>query len=152
MDISSQPYGTPDADLARLALGNAYRQKGAILLYQEDVTSALMAFDEGIRYLDLIRPAFETSIPEHESYRRYLALTYEYLGTAYQWQGLAFERAQDYEQAIDSYRHALDAFKQCISQRDLTDDLVIQNDIVSQFCQPNLEEVQQIYNELTAGN
>ena len=152
MDVSSQPYGTPDDDLARLALGNAYRQKGAILLYQGDVNSALAAFDEATKYLEVVRPRFESSILEHESYRRYLALTYEYLGTAYQWQGNALEARQNHEQAISSYQKSLDAFNQCISQSGLTDDLAIQKDIVDQYCQPNLEEVQQIYNELTADN
>src|SRR5215211_4622427 len=52
MDLSSQAYGTPDNDLARLALGNAYRQKGSILLYQGNVSSALTAFEEAIQYLD----------------------------------------------------------------------------------------------------
>ena len=44
------------------------------------------------RLLETSRPkVFEASISEHESYRRYLAQTYEYLGTVYLWQGSIFE-------------------------------------------------------------
>ncbi len=151
-NLYDHPSGTPDQELARLALGNAYRQKGATLLHQGDASSALEAFDEAIKYLENVRPQFESSLPEHESYRRYLAQTYEFLGTAYQWQGTALETAQSYEEAKTAYQNSIDAFDQCISQASLTDDLVIQKDIVGQYCQPKREEVQQIYNELTAGN
>lgn len=152
MKLDDQSFGTPDHDLARIALGNAYRQKGAALLYQGNVDSALQAFGEAIDYLEEVRPRFESLIPEHESYRRYLAQMYEYLGTVYQWQGTAMERQQNFEAATAAYQTSIDAFKQCVSQSSLTDDLVIQNDIVGQYCQPKLEEVQRVYDELTAGN
>jgi tetratricopeptide (TPR) repeat protein len=144
-------YGNPVEDVARLGLGNAYRAKGTILLLQGDIDSALQAFDDAIQLLETTRPIFEAAIPEHESYRRYLAQTYEYLGVTHQWQGRAFETAQDYDSALSAYRKSIDAFNQCILQGENSPDLVIQNDIVGEVCQPNLEEVQKIYNELSGG-
>jgi len=137
-----------DADLANLALGNAYRQKGQVLLFQRDVDSALKAFDESIRFLGLAQKAFEASVPAHESYRRYLAQTHEYLGTVYQWQGNAFESKLDYVQAIPTYKKSMDAYTQCIAEGEHSPDLIIQNDIVKKYCQPKFEEVKQIYDEL----
>ncbi len=52
----------PVEDVARLALGNAYRLKGTILLAQGDVDSALKAFDDAIQYLETSRPIFEASV------------------------------------------------------------------------------------------
>ncbi len=148
----SQQYGIPVEDVARLALGNAYRLKGIILLTQGDADSALKAFDEAIQYLETSRPIFEASTLEHESYRRYLAQTYEYIGAVYQWQGSAFETKQDYQSALAAYQKSINAFDQCISQGDNSPDLVIQNDIIEKICKPNLEQTQQTYNELIGGN
>jgi tetratricopeptide (TPR) repeat protein len=147
-----EQYGNPVEDVARLALGNAYRLKGTILYKQGDVDSALKAFDEAIQLLETSRPIFEASIPEHESYRRYLAQAYEYLGSVYQWQGSAFGAKQDYEQALVVYQKSIEAFNQCISQGDHSLDLVIQNDIVEKICRPDLKKTQQIYDELVGGN
>lgn len=141
-----------DQELARLALGSAYRQKGATLLIQEDADAALIAFDEAIQYLESVQPIFESAIPEHESYRRYLVQTHEYLGTAYQWQGTAFETKQDFEQALIAYQKSIDAFNQCIVTGEGSPDLVIQNDIIGKYCQPKHDEIQQLYNELSGGN
>jgi tetratricopeptide (TPR) repeat protein len=148
---NAQQYGNPVEEVARLALGNGHRLRGTILYQQGDVDSALHAFEEAIRYLEASRPVFEASVSEHESYRRYLAQTYEYLGTLYQWQGNALEAKQDYDQALASYQKAIEAFNQCISQGENSPDLVIQNDIVEKTCRPTLEEVQQTYKELTGG-
>lgn len=148
LDLKDDPIG----NIARIYQGNAYRQKGSILLYDGDVDSALQAFDEAIRRLDASRPVFEAALPEHESYRRYLAQVYEYLGTVYQWQGSAFEVRQDTTAALASYQNSIDTFALCISQADNSPDLVIQDDIVKKYCQPKLEEVQQRYDELFRGN
>lgn len=147
----TQQYGNPVEDVARLAQGNAYRLKGVIALIDGDVDSALKAFDEAIQLLETSRPIFEASIFEHESYRRYLAQTYEYLGIAYRWQGQALETEQDYVQALTAYQKSIDAFNQCIFQGDNSLDLVIQNDIVEKICRPNLGQTQQTYNELNGG-
>jgi len=151
IDLKPDPkeYGNPVEDVARLALGNAYRLKGTIFLLQGDTNSAFQAFDEAIQLLETTRPIFEASIADHESYRRYLAQTYEYLGVTYQWQGRTFEGAQEYDSALTAYKKSLDAFNQCILQSENSSDLVIQNDIVAEICQPNLAEVQQTYNELS---
>lgn len=141
-----------DQELARLALGSAYRQKGATLLIQGDTETALDAFDEAIQYLESVQPIFESAIPEHEAYRRYLVQTHEYLGTVYQWQGAAFEANQDYEQALVAYQKSMDSFNQCIVRGEGSPDLVIQNDIIAQYCQPKHDEIQQLYNELSGGN
>ncbi|HSK89147.1 MAG TPA: tetratricopeptide repeat protein [Anaerolineales bacterium] len=146
-----EQYGNPVEEVARLALGNAYRQKGVIALINGDVASALEAFDEAIRLLEASRPVFVAAVPEHESYRRYLTQAYEYLGSAYQWQGRALEAAQEYDRALISYQKSIEAFNQCISQGELSPDLVIQNDIVAKNCGPYLEETQQTYNELIGG-
>ncbi len=153
LDLKPDPkeYGNPVEDVARLALGNAYRLKGTIFLLQEDTNPALQAFDEAIQLLETTRPIFETSIAEHESYRRYLAQIYEYLGVTYQWQGRTFEEAQDYDSALASYKKSIDAFTQCILQGENSPDLVIQNDIIEKRCQPTLEEVQKTYDELSGG-
>jgi tetratricopeptide (TPR) repeat protein len=154
LELKEDPglFGNPVKDVARTALGNAYRQKGAILFYQRDVDSALKAFDEAVQFLETSRPIFEASIPEHESYRRYLAQTYEYLATVYEWQGSAFEAKQDYDRALAAYQKSADVFNQCISQGKNSPDLVIQNDIIEKYCQPKLEEVKQRYDELIGGN
>jgi tetratricopeptide (TPR) repeat protein len=141
-----------DENLARLALGSAYRQKGATLLLEGDATSALAAFDKAIQFLESARPVFESLIPDHESYRRYLVQTHEYLGTVYQWQGAAFEARQDYGQAITAYEKSIGAFDQCIVNGEGSPDLIIQNDIIQKSCQPKLEEIRQLYNELIGGN
>ncbi len=91
---------------------------------------------QAVRYLKL-------RCLEHESYRRYLAQTYEYIGTVYQWQGSALETKQDYRSALAAYQKSINAFDQCISQGDNSPDLVIQNDIIEKICQPNLEQTQQ---------
>jgi tetratricopeptide (TPR) repeat protein len=148
---SPEQFGTPDKDLANLALGNAYRQKGQILLYQGDADSALKAFDEAAQVLGSAQQVFEALVPEHESYRRYLAQTYEYLGTVYQWQGNAFEVKQDYDRALPAYKKSIDAYNQCISQGENSPDLIIQNDIVKKYCQPKLEEIKPRYDELVGG-
>jgi tetratricopeptide (TPR) repeat protein len=140
-----------DVDLANLALGNAYRQKGQILLFQRDVDSALSAFDESIRFIGLAQKAFEASVPAHESYRRYLTQTHEYLGTVYQWQGNAFESKLDYDQALPAYQKSMDAYTQCVSQGENSPDLIIQNDIVKKYCQPKFEEVKKIHDDLVGG-
>ncbi|HSB00420.1 MAG TPA: tetratricopeptide repeat protein, partial [Anaerolineales bacterium] len=147
----AQQYGNPVEDVARLGLGNAYRLKGIIALLNGDVDSALKAFDQAIPLLETSLRVFEASTSEHESYRRYLAQTYEYLGSTYQWQGLAQETAQDYGQALAAYQTSIEAFNQCVFQGDHSSDLVIQNDIVEEVCRPNLEQTQQTYHELNGG-
>jgi tetratricopeptide (TPR) repeat protein len=144
-------YGNPVEDVARLGLGNAYRQKGVISVINGNTDSALIAFDEAIPLLEASRPVFEAATSEHESYRRYLTQAYEYLGSAYRWQGLALETAQAYDEALTAYQKSIEAFNQCIAQGEASVDLVIQSDIVEKICQPNLEETQQRYNELVGG-
>lgn len=140
-----EEYGNPVEDVARLALGNAYRLKGAIAYIQGDATSALDSLDQAIQTLEEVLLAFETSTQEHESYRRYLTQTYEYLGEAYQWKGEAFELAQDYPQALAAYQKSLDFYSQCIAQGNNTADLIIQNEIVHLLCEPYYEETKKIY-------
>ena len=147
----TEQYGNPVEEVARLALGNAYRLNGIILLTQGDVDSALNAFKEAVQYLETSRPIFEAAVSEHESYRRYLAQTYEYLGTVYQLQGYAFETVQKYDQALTAYQKSIEAFNQCISQDEISLDLVIQNNIVGKVCQPYLEATQQTYDQLIGG-
>ncbi|HEX5809378.1 MAG TPA: tetratricopeptide repeat protein [Anaerolineales bacterium] len=146
-----EQYGNPVDDVARLGLGNAYRQKGVVSVINGTIDSALIAFDETIPLLEASRPIFEAATSEHESYRRYLTQTYEYLGSAYRWQGIALETAQTYDEALTAYQKSIEAFNQCIAQGDASVDLVIQSDIVEKICQPNLEETQQRYNELIGG-
>ena len=149
--LPDQKYVNLVTDVARLGLGNAHRLQGTIFLLQGNLDLAQKAFDLAIQRLEASRPVFEASVPEHESYRRYLAQAYEYLGTTYQWQGQTFEAAQNYDSALSAYKKSIDAFNQCILQGEHSPDLVIQNDIVGKICQPNLEEVQKTYNELSGG-
>jgi len=144
--------GDVDQDLAQLALGNAYQQKGAILYYQQDYDSALIAFDTAAQILESVRKTFGASVVEHESYRRYLVQSDEYLGTVYQWVGSAFGAKLDYDQALPAYQKSIDAFGQCIADGKDSPDLIIQNDIIEKYCQPKLEEIQQLYDELKGGN
>jgi tetratricopeptide (TPR) repeat protein len=115
------------------------------------VDSALKAFEEAIQLLETSRPIFEASVAGHESYRRYLAQTYEYLGIVYQWQGNALEANQEFDSALAAYQKSISAFDQCISQSDQSTDLVIQNDIVEKNCRPYLEETRQTFNNLNGG-
>jgi tetratricopeptide (TPR) repeat protein len=151
LNPTTEQYSNPVADVARLALGNVYRLKGTIALQGGDVSSALVDFDQSIQLLEAVRPVFEAALPQHESYRRYLAQSYEYLGSAYFWQGQAFDTLQNYPQALAVYQKSMNAFTQCISQGENTLDLVIQNDIVGKSCQPSFAEVQSRYNELAGG-
>ncbi|HEX2995026.1 MAG TPA: tetratricopeptide repeat protein, partial [Anaerolineales bacterium] len=147
----SKQYGNPVEDVAQLALGNTYRLRGVVALLNGDTDSALKDFDQAIQFIETSRPIFEASIPEHESYRRYLAQAYEYLGSTYQWQGQAFDTAQQYDQALTAYQKSIEAFDGCIAQGEGSSDLVIQNEIVEKICKPNLEQTRQTYNELTGG-
>ena len=140
-----EQYGNPVEDVARLALGNAYRLKGAIAVTQGDATSALDALDQAIQTLEEVRPVFETSTQEHESYRRYLAQTYEYLGDAYQGQGLVFEQVSDLPQLLASYEQSLYFYNQCIAQSKNSPDLIIQKEIVGLRCQPKYQETKVRY-------
>jgi tetratricopeptide (TPR) repeat protein len=146
-----QQYGIPVEDVARLGLANAYRLQGTIFLLRGNVDSALQDFVNAIELLEASRPVFEASVADHESYRRYLAQTYEYLGITYQWQASTFEKAQNYDAALSSYQKSLDAFNQCVRQGEVSPDLIVQNDIVANVCLPKLAEVQQTYNELNGG-
>ena len=151
LDLKPDPiqYGNPVEDVARLALGNAYWLQGTILLLQGDTNSSLQTFEKAIQLLEMSRPVFEESVTKHESYRRYLAQTYQNLGITYQWQANAFARNLDYDSALSAYQKSIDAFNQCILQGENSPDLIIQNDIVGKVCKPNLEQTQQIYNELS---
>ena len=154
LELNPDPeqIGNLDQDLARLALGSAYRQKGAVLFYQGDLDSALSAFDASVQILESVQKVFEASISEHESYRRYLVQTDEYLGTVYLSQISILEFKQDFEQALLVYQKSIDAFGKCISHGKNSPDLIIQNDILEKYCQPKLEETQRRYDELTGGN
>jgi tetratricopeptide (TPR) repeat protein len=143
-----EQYGNPVEDVARLALGNSYRLQGVIAVSQGDTASALQSLDQAIQTLEAVQPVFEASAQEHESYRRYLAQTYEYLGAAYQWQGHAFELTMDFPRALAAYQKSLDAYNQCIAQAEITADLIIQNDIVGQRCQPSYEETKATFDDL----
>jgi tetratricopeptide (TPR) repeat protein len=147
----AEQYGNPVEDVARLALGNARLLQGTILRLEGNLESALQMFDDAIRLLEAVRPVFEEAIPEHESYRRYLAQTHAYLGIAYKWQGNTLEALQDYDAALLAYQESLDAFERCILQGEASPDLIIQNDIVANVCTPGIEEVRQTYSELIGG-
>jgi len=146
--------GLADADqvLAQLDLGNAHQQKGAILYYQQDYDSALSAFDTAAQTLEAVRNTLQASVPDHESYRRYLVQSSEYLGTAYQWLGSAYGAKLDFDQAFPAYQSSIDAFGQCISDGQGSPDLIIQNDVIAKYCQPKQKEIQQLYDELKGGN
>lgn len=147
----SEEYGNPVEEVARLALGNAYRLQGIIFHLQGDMESALNALDQSIQLLEGSRQIFEATVTEHESYRRYLAQAHEYLGIAFQWQGYSFDAIQDYDSALAAYQKSIEAFDQCILQGEGSPDLVIQDNIIERVCRPNLEEVQQVYQELSGG-
>jgi tetratricopeptide (TPR) repeat protein len=146
-----EEYGVPVEDVARLALGNAYRLQGTIYLLQGDAESALQAYGKAIQLLEATRPVFESAVQEHESYRRYLAQAYEYLGVTYHWQGSAYEISQRYDDALAAYEKSIESFNQCLQQGKASPDLIIQNDIVGKSCQPGLEDVQQTYHDLSGG-
>jgi tetratricopeptide (TPR) repeat protein len=141
-----------DQNLAQLALGNAYQQKGAILYYQQDYDSALQTFDAAAQTLEAVRSTLAASVPDHESYRRYLVQSDEYLGTVYQWLGSTYAAKQEYEKAFPAYQKSIAAFGQCLVSGKGSPDLIIQNDIIGKYCQPKLEEVQQLYDELKGSN
>jgi tetratricopeptide (TPR) repeat protein len=144
-------YGNPVAEVAKLSQGNAYRLQGAIAMAMGDNASGAEAIQKAIETLEQLVPVFAASTEQHEAHRRYLAQAYEYLGLAYQWQGTLLEREQAYAGALDSYQKALDAFNGCISQAEKTLDLVIQNEIVAQSCQPYFQQTQEVYNALNGG-
>ena len=146
-------YGAPLHDIAVLSLGNAYRLKGSVESVQGDQDAALASIQQALQTLEAVRPAFEKSVQQHESYRRYLTEVYEYFGETYQWQGYIFELKKDSAHALESYDKALAAFNQCIAQGDpkLTSDLIIQNHIVGQFCKPYYEQTKKSYEALKGG-
>jgi tetratricopeptide (TPR) repeat protein len=144
LDLQPDPedYGNPIQEVARSALGNAYRLKGAIAYNQEDFAAALDSVEQAIQHLEAVRPVFEESIREHESYRRYLAQVYEQLGAAYELQGKIFEREFNYQQALESYTRSLSFYTECIAQGENSLDLIIQNDIAGKYCGPNSQATQ----------
>jgi hypothetical protein len=144
--------GRLDQDLAQLALGNAHQQKGAILYYQQEYEAALSAFDTAAQILEAVRATFGASVADHESYRRYLVQADEYLATAYQGLGNTFAAKLEYDQAFPAYQKSIAAFGQCISDGKDSPDLIIQNDIIEKYCQPKLQELQQLYDELKGGS
>ena len=148
----AEQIGNIDKDLAQLALGSAYRQKGAVLYYEGELDSALSAFDTSVQMLESVQKVFEASLSEHESYRRYLVQTDEYLGTVYLSQISILEFKQEFDQVRPIYQKAIDAFGKCISDGKNSPDLIIQNDILEKYCQPKLEETQRRYDELFGGN
>ena len=129
-------YGNPVQNVARLGLGNAYRLRGVFLSTRKDYASALDSLDQAIRTLEAVRPEFEESTKINESHRRYLAQVYEYLGEAYEWQGYVHALNLDYERALESYNKSLGYYTECIDQGNNTADLIIQKDIVENFCLP----------------
>jgi tetratricopeptide (TPR) repeat protein len=141
-------YGNPVADVARMALGNAYRQQGTIAYLQGDNPAALQSFEQALPILEDVRRSFEISVKEDESHRRYLTQVYEYLGETYQWQGLASEVASDYTAAIQSYQQSLASYQACIAQAENAPDQIVQ-DIVGRYCQPRAAETQNLYDTLT---
>jgi tetratricopeptide (TPR) repeat protein len=143
-------YGIPVEEVARLALGNTYRLKGTIALIRGDVPAARDTLNLSITMLEQVRPAFEASVQQHESHRRYLAQLYEYLGEAHQWLGAALE-TQDRQQSLEAYRKSIESFDQCIAQGEKSFDLVIRDDIIQANCQPKFEEVQARYKLLLGG-
>jgi tetratricopeptide (TPR) repeat protein len=149
LEPDSAEYGNPVADVARMALGHAYRLQGQVAYLQSEYSASLISYDQALTALEEVRPVFEASVEENESQRRYLAQVYEYLGETYKWQGFAFEQTADYVAAIQAYEQALEAFQQCIAQAENTPDRIIQDEIVGQSCQPRVEETQYLYETLT---
>lgn len=148
LNPDSAEYGNPVGEVARLALGNAYRLKGAISIAAGDHEAGAEPIQKAIDILEPLVPVFEASAKQHESHRRYLAQAYEYLGLAYQWQGALLEGNQAYGEALEAYQKSLAAFDGCIAQAENALDLVIQTDIVENRCQPYLLQTQGIFNEL----
>jgi tetratricopeptide (TPR) repeat protein len=148
LNPDSAEYGNPVSEVARLALGNAYRLKGAISVAAGDNEAGAESIQKAIDLLEPLVPVFEASAKQHESHRRYLAQAYEYLGLAYQWQGALLEGNQAYGEALEAYQKSLAAFDGCIAQAENALDLVIQTDIVENRCQPYLLQTQGIFNEL----
>ncbi len=148
LNPATTDYGNPVVDVARMALGNAYRQEGTIAYLQGDNSAALKSFEQALAILEDVRGSFEFSVKENESHRRYLTQVYEYLGETHQWQGLASEAASDYPAAIQSYQQSLANYQLCSAQAENAPDQIIQ-DIVGQYCQPRAAETQNLYDSLT---
>ncbi|MEW5827965.1 MAG: CHAT domain-containing protein, partial [Chloroflexota bacterium] len=138
LDLEPDPvkYGNPVAEVARMALGHAYQLQGTAAALAGDAPAALSAFERAAALLDEARLAFEASVRENESHRRYLAQAYEYLGETHQWQGYAHELAAEYPEAKQSYAKALAAYELCIAQGEDTPDLIIRDQIVGLYCRP----------------
>ena len=147
LNPATADYGNPVVDVARMALGNAYRQQGTTAYLQGDNPAALKSLEQALAVLEDVRGAFEATVKEDESHRRYLTQVYEYLGETYQWQGLASEIAFDYPAAIQSYQQSLASFKLCNAQAENSPDQIVQ-DIVGRYCQPRTIEIQNLYDTL----
>ena len=102
--------------------------------------------------LNEVVPVLESSVPDHKSYRRYLVQAHEYLASVYQVQGSVFEQQLDLNKAMEAYQKSIDQFEQCVKTGQGSPDLIIRDDILAKFCQPKLEKVRQIYNDLSGGN
>ena len=147
LNPTAADYGNPVADVARMALGNAYRQQGTTAYLQGDNPGALKSYEQALVTLEAARRSFEGSVKEDESHRRYLTQVYEYLGETYQWQGLASEVAFDFPAAIQSYQQSLASYQLCKAQAESTPDNIVQ-DIVKRYCQPRAAEIQNLYDTL----
>jgi len=138
LDLDPDPaaYGSPVADVARIALGHAYRLEGVATVLQGDTPGALATFEQAITQLMEVRTTFETITQNNESHRRYLTQIYEYLGETYQWQGYTHELNFAYPEAVQSYQQALSAYQQCTAQAENSPDLIIRDQIVGLYCPP----------------
>jgi tetratricopeptide (TPR) repeat protein len=145
-------YGNPVADVARMALGNAYRLQGVIAILQDDSPAALQSFEQAFATLDDARASFEISTQNNESHRRYLTQVHEHLGETYQWQGYAFELAFEYSAAEQAYKQALASYQRCIAQAENTPDRIIQDEIVGLYCQPFAKDTQERIESLNGGS
>jgi hypothetical protein len=133
-------YGVPIQELGQVGLANASHLRGVVQATRGDLAGAASRFEFSIQTLQAVQATFETLAASQESQRRYLAQVYEYLGESYQWQGYLLYASGELEQAITSYEQAIQSYAQCTAQAENSPDLIIQQEIVAQRCQPYGQE------------
>jgi tetratricopeptide (TPR) repeat protein len=138
-----EPSAIPVESVARQGQGNALRLKGEMLLAQGQAEQAMQLFDQAIQYLEPTLAPFEQAGQD-----RYLTQSYEYLATAYLWKGYTSLQSQDYPASVMAYQSSLGYFDRCLAQAQASQDVIIQNEIGRQICQPNRDYVQETLNSL----
>jgi tetratricopeptide (TPR) repeat protein len=135
--------GALEDQVVRLALGKAYLLKGEINSVLGNSAQAVALFDQTIQTVQPTLPDFQSP-----GLKRYLAQAYDYLGQAYDWKANIYWAEEDYAESVDAHEQSAKHFEQCVAQGEGSEDLIIKEEIVGDFCTQRLNTVRQFLESL----